>query len=46
MRQPRYADNLALFELMLASFLMQPDVRENLPMGIVRRLRMVKTARL
>ena len=39
MRQPRYADNLALFEHVLASFLRQPAGRENLPKGIVRRLR-------
>ena len=39
MRQPRYADNLTLFEHVLADFLMQPAGRENLPKGIVRRLR-------
>ena len=39
MRQPRHADNLALFEHVLDGFLMQPAMRENLPKGIVRHLR-------
>ncbi len=39
MRQPRYAHSLPLFEQVLADFLIQPAKRENLPKGIVRRLR-------
>ena len=39
MRQPRYADSLSLFEQVLAGFLTHPGNRENLPKGIVRRLR-------
>ena len=39
MRQPRYAHSLPLFEQVLATFLIQPAMRENLPKGIVRRLR-------
>ena len=39
MRQPRYADSLSLFEQVLAGFLTHPGKRENLPKGIVRRLR-------
>ena len=38
MRQPRYADDLPLFEQVLASFLTHPAERRNLPKGIVRRL--------
>lgn len=39
MRQPRYAHSLALFEQVLALFLIQPASGENLPKGILRRLR-------
>ena len=39
MRQPRYAHSLALFEQVLAGFLIQPTLHENLPKGILRRLR-------
>ena len=39
MRQPRYADSLALFEQVLASFLRDPADRKNLPKGIVSLLR-------
>ncbi len=39
MRQPRYANDLPLYEHVLADFLRDPAHRENLPKGIVRRLR-------
>jgi hypothetical protein len=39
MRQPRYCCDLPLFEVVLADFLIHPAKRENLPKGIVRRLR-------
>jgi hypothetical protein len=39
MRQPRYANDLPLFEQVLSSFLTHPGERKNLPKGIVRRLR-------
>lgn len=39
MRQPRYANSLALFEHVLAGFLAHPSSRKNLPSGIVPRLR-------
>jgi hypothetical protein len=39
MRQPRYRCDLALFDVVLADFLIHPAKRENLPKGIVRRLR-------
>jgi hypothetical protein len=39
MRQRRYANSLALFEQVLASFLIHPGKRDNLPKGILRRLR-------
>lgn len=39
MRQPRYSCDLPLFERVLADFLIHPANRENLPKGIVRRLR-------
>jgi hypothetical protein len=39
MRQPHYCRDLPLFERVLADFLLHPAKRENLPKGIVRRLR-------
>jgi hypothetical protein len=39
MRQPHYAGSLPLFEQVLANFLMHPEQRQNLPKGILRRLR-------
>jgi hypothetical protein len=39
MRQPDYAGNLPLFEKVLSDFLIHPEKRENLPKGILRRLR-------
>lgn len=39
MRQPQYADQLALFETVLASFLSQPANIKNLPRGILPLLR-------
>ena len=39
MRQPDYAGSLALYQQVLDHFLTQPGSRENLPKGILRRLR-------
>ncbi|MES2318809.1 MAG: hypothetical protein V4631_15115 [Pseudomonadota bacterium] len=39
MRQPDYANDLALYEQVLASFLSDPTSRKNLPRGIRIRLR-------
>ena len=39
MRQPAYANHLALYEQVLASFLAKPESRKNLPKGILLRLR-------
>ena len=39
MRQPHCAHSLPLFEQVLAGFLIQPGRRQNLPKGILRRLR-------
>ncbi|WP_426107516.1 Rhs element Vgr protein [Massilia sp. TSP1-1-2] len=39
MRQPHDAHSLPLFEQVLAGFLIQPGRRQNLPKGILRRLR-------
>jgi hypothetical protein len=37
MRQPRYADSLALFERVLSGFLADPTDRSNLPRRFARR---------
>lgn len=39
MKQPGYANDLPLYEQVLADFLANPASRRNLPRGIVRRLR-------
>ena len=39
MRQPAYANALALYEQVLAGFLANPESRKNLPKGILLRLR-------
>lgn len=39
MRQPAYANSLALYEQVLASFLADPSNRKNLPKCILHRLR-------
>ena len=45
MRQPDYANQLGLYERVLAGFLADPASRKNLPKSILLNLRWVKTGR-